>query len=50
LKGLNDKLPKAKYESKNKTMKDIPMENISLIKSVKSTIKLPLPSLKVIPS
>lgn len=53
LKGLNDKLPKANYESKNKTMKDIPIENNSHIKSVKSIVKLPLTSVKsvkIIPS
>ena len=43
-------MPKANYESKNKTMKEISLENLSHVKSVKSTVKLPLPSLKVVPS
>jgi len=49
LKNLNQHLPKAKYESKCKTAKLIP-EPDENIKVSKSTVKLPLPSLKQITS
>ena len=48
LKQLNEKLPGPKYETKAKTSKVI-LEN-SDIKPVKSSLKLPPPSLKLITS
>jgi hypothetical protein len=51
MKGLNDNLPKAKYESnKCKTLKLIPEASSPELKSVKTSTKLPLPSLKNITS
>lgn len=50
LKGLNENLPRPKYESKSKTSKFIESENSSDIKQIKSTMKLPPPSLKQITS
>lgn len=50
MKGLNDKLPKAKYESSCKTLKLIPEVHSPEIKTVKTSTKLPLPSLKNITS
>ena len=51
MKHLNENLPKPKYESKCKTSKAIPLDSPSeLQKGPKSTVKLPLPSLKTITS
>lgn len=49
IKTLNDNLPRPKYESKCKTSKMIPVETVQ-IKTIKSTAKLPLPSLKIVTS
>ena len=49
IKYLNENLPKPKYDAKCKTSKTIP-ENVPEVKTAKSTVKLPLPSLKVITS
>ena len=46
---LNDNLPKPKYESKCKTSKLLPEPQLE-IKMVKSTVRLPPPSLKLITS
>ena len=49
LKNLNQNLPKPKYESKCKTSKMLP-EIEETPKTCKSTVKLPLPSIKKITS
>lgn len=49
MKQLNENLPKPKYESKCKTSKVIP-EPEEEKKGAKSTVKLPIPSLKLITS
>jgi hypothetical protein len=49
MKFLNENLPKPKYDAKCKTSKAIP-DNASELKGPKSTVKLPLPSLKTITS
>lgn len=49
LKNLNENLPKPKYEAKCKTSKVIP-EVDETPKASKSTVRLPLPSLKQITS
>lgn len=50
MKYLNENLPKPKYDAKCKTSKVIPIDNASELKGPKSTVKLPLPSLKTITS
>jgi hypothetical protein len=50
MKFLNENLPKPKYEAKCKTSKVIPLDSPELLKGPKSTVKLPLPSLKTITS
>lgn len=47
IKTLNENLPRAKYESKSKTSKMIPAEAVE-IKTIKSSAKLPLPSLRIV--
>jgi hypothetical protein len=49
LKNLNENLPRPKYESRCKTSKLLPDPHDE-VKYTKSTVKLPLPSLKLITS